>query len=370
MTVKETFDANRHRFEGFLLSCDDDQMLYNFRAACGLPLKNAAPMTGWDSPEGLLRGHTTGHYLSGLALACAAGSENSERLKIKIDYMVDSLEECQNVFESSGNYESGFLSAYSEEQFDKLEEFVFYPKIWAPYYTLHKILAGLLDCYEYGGNEKALRIAAKVGKWVYARLCKLPSRQLNRMWAMYIAGEYGGMNEVLARLYKFKANPEFITAAALFNHIAGNGDPPGPTGGSTYFMPLLPGGKKRFDTQSNSCCHSTGLESHVKYQELIYFKSEDTLYVNLYIASQLDWKEKKITVKQSGDFLKEEKAVIEIGGGGNVELRLRVPFWLRGKAAIAINGAVTDYAIDDGYAVLKGPFKDGDKVEISLPFSF
>ncbi len=75
-------------------------------------------------------------------------------------------------------------------------------QIWAPYYTLHKILAGLLDCYEVGGNRKALEIARDMGGWVHARLKVLPTETRISMWNRYIAGEYGGMNEVLARLYR------------------------------------------------------------------------------------------------------------------------------------------------------------------------
>jgi len=482
------FDDNRKRFEVFLLGVCDDQMLYNFRVACGLPTKDAQPMTGWDSPEGLLRGHTTGHYLSGIALACSGSVENSKKFKAKVDYMIASLAECQEAFESSGNYAPGFLSAYSEEQFDKLEEYVVYPKIWAPYYTLHKIFAGLLDCYEFGKNNKALHIAERLGMWVYNRLCILPQEQLNKMWAMYIAGEYGGMNEAMARLYKFSPNSNFLAAAKLFdneklflplsqninalcdmhgnqhvpqiigaleifrqtgewesyeiaqnfwqfatqshiynlggigegemfkepnhvasyltdktaescvsynmlklskmlfeyapkseymdyyertllNHIAGNGDASGPTGGSTYFMPLHPGAVKGFDTNGNSCCHGTGLESHVKYQESIYFKSDNTLYVNLYMASQLDWKEKSIILRQTGDFLKDQGTAIEITGDAAIEIRLRIPFWLKTDATITHNGKTVDFSTEDGYAVVPGPFNCGDKLEIALPFS-
>jgi len=488
------FDENRQRFEEFLLNCDDDQMLYNFRAACGLPTKNAEPMTGWDSPEGLLRGHTTGHYLSGIALACKGSVENGARFKQKLDYMVQSLAECQDAFEADGRYAPGFLSAYSEEQFNKLEEYEVYPKIWAPYYTLHKIFAGLLDCYEYGESKSALRIAERLGDWAYARLSKLAPDQLNKMWAIYIAGEYGGMNESMARLYKIIPKPHYLDAAklfdneklflpmsqnintlcdihanqhvpqiigaleifrqtgeaiyyeiaqnfwhfvtqahiynlggsgegemfkephrvashltdktaescvsynmlklsmllfqykpfshymdfyerVLFNHIAGNGDASGPTGGSTYFMPLHPGGKKKFDTHSNSCCHGTGLESHVKYQESIYFKWENTLYVNLYMPSVLEWKEKNIIIRQTADFLKEQRAVFEIAGDSSnvdIEIRLRIPFWLcsqRGaKASIKLNGSDVGFVMQNGYAIVQGPVNSGDKLEINLPF--
>ena len=70
--------------------------------------------------------------------------------------MVDELGECQRAFQNIDGIREGFLSAYSEEQFDLLEEYTPYPKIWAPYYTLHKIIAGLLDCYLYIDKKEAL----------------------------------------------------------------------------------------------------------------------------------------------------------------------------------------------------------------------
>ncbi|MCL2702788.1 MAG: glycoside hydrolase family 127 protein [Defluviitaleaceae bacterium] len=482
------FDDNRRRFEECLLACDDDQMLYNFRAASGLDTKGAEPMSGWDSPECLLRGHTTGHYLSGIALASRGCPDNSENFKKKIEYMVDSLEECQNAFAASGGYAGGFLSGYSEEQFDLLEEYVVYPKIWAPYYTLHKILAGLLDCHEFGGSAKALTVAEKVGMWTYNRLAKLSAEQLAKMWAMYIAGEFGGMNETMARLYKLSPKPEFIKAAkffdneklflpmaanidtlcdmhgnqhvpqiigaleiyerthedyyyniarnfwrfvtdahcyniggsgegemfkepgyiaayltdktaescvsynmmklsrmlfryepvsgymdyyerALYNHIAPSGDPNGPSGGSAYFTPLRPGGQKSYDEKSNSCCHGTGLENHVKYQDSIYYTNGDTLYVNLYIASELSWREKGVVITQSGDFLKDQRVIFDIGQSARIDLRLRMPAWLEEKAEIKHSGVMLDFEVKDGYAVINRDFAPGDKLEISLPFT-
>ena len=68
----------------------------------------------------------------------------------------------------------GFLSGYLEEQFDLLEEYTPYPQIWAPYYTLHKLFAGLLDCYELLGNSLALKIAEDLGDWTCRRLSRLP----------------------------------------------------------------------------------------------------------------------------------------------------------------------------------------------------
>ncbi len=121
------------------------------------------------------------------------------------------------------NWGKGFISAYPPDQFIMLEQGATYGgrnnQIWAPYYTLHKILAGLLDCYEVGGNEKALEIAKGMGLWVIERLKEVPTETRIRMWNRYIAGEYGGMNEVMARLNRLTKDPRFLDGAKLFDNI-------------------------------------------------------------------------------------------------------------------------------------------------------
>ncbi|WP_037267926.1 beta-L-arabinofuranosidase domain-containing protein [Kibdelosporangium aridum] len=125
---------------------------------------------------------------------------------------------------TDGRRHPGFLSAYTEAQFIRLEEFTNYSAagIWAPYYTLHKIARGLLDAYHLTGNEQALRIARKVGDWVHSRLSKLDRERLNRMWSLHIAGEYGGMNEVMAHLAAIETDPArkaaYLTTATCFDN--------------------------------------------------------------------------------------------------------------------------------------------------------
>jgi DUF1680 family protein len=484
----DIFTANRDRGEEFLLSVDDDRMLYNFRDVAGLDKKGAQPMLGWDAPECKLKGHTTGHYLS--ALSIAYDSSQDPRFKEKIDYMVSELGKCQHALEVSGKYNYGFLSAYSEEQFDLLEEYTIYPVIWAPYYTLHKILTGLLDCYELGKNEQALEIATKIGTWVYNRLSSLPKKQLDKMWSMYIAGEFGGMNEAMARLYSITGDEKFIQAAklfdndklfipmeknidtlggmhanqhipqvvgalriydeikdmkyfkmaknfwdmvvadhiyniggvgegemfkpagqigsfisektaescatynmlkltkslfrycpeagymdyyerALYNHMLASQDQSGPVGGSTYFMPLSPGGQKAYDEDGNSCCHGTGMESHIKYQESIYFYNDDNLYVNLYIPSKLDWQEKGVEIIQWGDYLRDNTLYFEIKGSGKFNINFRVPYWIEKGFNIKINGKEEKTDTHPGsFATVKREWQDGDRIEINIPFTF
>jgi DUF1680 family protein len=120
------------------------------------------------------------------------------------------------------NWGAGFISAYPPDQFIMLEKGATYgtqdSQIWAPYYTLHKILAGLLDSYEVGGNQKALEVAKGMGAWAYTRLKAVPPETRIAMWNRYIAGEYGGMNEVMARLFRLTGDRRFIDGAKLFDN--------------------------------------------------------------------------------------------------------------------------------------------------------
>ena len=210
------FYAAQERMRQYLRGTDPDQWLYNFRQAAGLDSRGGLPMSGWDAPEGLLRGHSTGHYLSALALCWRATGD--EEILRKARYMADALGECQEAFSAREGYRPGFLSAYSEEQFDLLEAYTPYPKIWAPYYTLHKILAGLLDLYGLAGVERARTVAEGVGDWIYRRLSRLDHERRVRMWGIYIAGEYGGMSESLAELYRLTGRERYLTAARYFDN--------------------------------------------------------------------------------------------------------------------------------------------------------
>ncbi|WP_033338108.1 beta-L-arabinofuranosidase domain-containing protein, partial [Catenuloplanes japonicus] len=119
-----------------------------------------------------------------------------------------------------GPSHAGFLAAYPETQFIQLEQYVTYPAIWAPYYTCHKIMRGLLDAHTLAGNATALTVARGMGEWVHSRLGHLPRAQLDRMWALYIAGEYGGMNEVMADLHALTGDVTFLDTARCFDNTA------------------------------------------------------------------------------------------------------------------------------------------------------
>ncbi|MGE5420836.1 MAG: beta-L-arabinofuranosidase domain-containing protein [Chloroflexota bacterium] len=257
------FIENRDKFMTGLANTNPDNFLYMFRNAFGQEQPaGAEPLGGWDSQQTKLRGHSTGHYLSAIAQAYAgAGYDATLKANFadKMEYMVNTLYELsqmsgkpkagkgdfvsdptaiplghgKSVFNSDlsaagirtdyWNWGKGFISAYPPDQFIMLENGASYggdsAKIWAPYYTLHKILTGLLDVYEFSGNEKALEIVKGMGDWVYFRLRQLPTGTLLSMWNRYIAGEYGGMNEVMARLYRITSEPRYLEAAHLFDNI-------------------------------------------------------------------------------------------------------------------------------------------------------
>lgn len=257
------FIENREKFIKTLAETNPDSFLYMFRNAFGQKQPDNAEALGvWDTQDTKLRGHATGHYLTAIAQAYASTGYDSalhENFAKKMDYMVNTLYQLAQMSgqprEAGGLYVSdptavpfgpgkaaydsdlstegirtdywnwgkGFISAYPPDQFIMLEKGANYggqkTQIWAPYYTLHKILAGLLDVYEVSGNEKALEISKGMGDWVYARMKKLPNETLISMWNRYIAGEFGGMNEVMARLYRITNEKRYLEVAQLFDNI-------------------------------------------------------------------------------------------------------------------------------------------------------
>lgn len=238
LTDSGVFYDNQKRCLNYLLFLDPDRMLYNFRKAFGFDTKGAVPPGGWEEPSGLLRGHSTGHYLS--ALAHAFASTGDCRFRRRADEIITELRRLQKTCHGEpedfhtdctpnnagqslwsrtpDTWGEGYLSAYSPDQFDLLEKFTPYATIWAPYYTLHKILAGLLDCFLLLQSDEALFCARGIGDWVCRRLSTTTKEQRAAMWKLYIAGEYGGINESLAALYKVTGNPAYLKTAQMFDN--------------------------------------------------------------------------------------------------------------------------------------------------------
>ena len=130
------------RDQNYLLSLDPDRLLRNFRVNVGLPT-DAKPYGGWEAPNCELRGHALGHYLSALSLMYA--STGDEQFKQRADHIVAELAMCQSNSPAAGFHE-GYLSAFPESFIDRVEQS---KQVWAPWYTLHKIMAGLLDANQH-----------------------------------------------------------------------------------------------------------------------------------------------------------------------------------------------------------------------------
>lgn len=183
----------------YLLSLKPERLLSRFRTTAGLD-SLVSSYQGWESGE--LRGHFTGHYLSACSMMYAATGD--EKLKRNIDILISGLKECQDA------NKDGYISAFPESFIDRVER---NEKVWAPYYTIHKIMAGLLDVNTYCKNGEALIIAEKMADWIDRRFQALSHQQIQNMLD---STEQGGMNEVLYNLYARSNDPRYLKLAQKF----------------------------------------------------------------------------------------------------------------------------------------------------------
>jgi DUF1680 family protein len=467
---KHAMDLDRQ----YLLSLDVDRLLHNFRINAGLP-SSAEPLGGWEEPKGELRGHFVGHYLSACALMYA--STGDEQIKQKGNAVVAGLAECQ------AKIGTGYLSAFPEEFFDRVEN---RQRVWAPYYTLHKIYAGLQDMYVYCDNQQALDVCKKFADWVIARNSKLTDEQMQAM----LGTEHGGMNETLANLYALTGEEKYLKIAQRFNHMAvlgpasrredrltglhantqipkfigtareyeltgdewcktastffwdtvvkersyvigghsnGEGFSPkehlsealGPNTTETcntynmlkltrhlfcwdpraeyadyyeralynhilasqnpedgmmcYYVPLRSGSRKNYSAPTTSfwCCTGTGVENHAKYGDSTYFHSDKALYVNLFIASELNWKAKGLKLRQETKYPDEasSKLTFTCDKPVDLELQIRHSYWAVNGIEITVNGQKQQIESKPAsWATVARSWKSGDTVEIKMPF--
>ncbi len=458
----------------YLHSLPTDRLLHNFRVNAGIP-SSAKPLGGWEAPDCELRGHYSGgHYLSAAARMYA--SSGDDELKNNATAVVAGLGKCQDALKN------GYLSAFPVEFFDRLRE---RQRVWAPFYTIHKIMAGLLDMYVYCGNTQALDIVQKMADWTADYTSSLGYEHMQRI----LQTEYGGMGEVLCNLYAVTGKgdyvdvarrfdkkeffdplaahrdelkglhvnthiPQVIAAARLYeitgerryrdiaeyfwdevvsersyctggtsNRESWNTDPGklstelGPTttecccaynmmkltrhlfgwspdarfmdyyerlvfnhrlgtinaedGAMMYYLPLASGYWKTFGKPFDAfwCCTGTGSEEYAKLTDTIYFHDEQSLYVNLYIDSQLEWPEKGLRLVQQTRFPEEQGTTISVAvqAPTQLSLNLRVPYWAP-EGSIKINGIpLPAFASPSSYLSLNRVWKNGDKVELSLP---
>lgn len=293
LTGDNRLTSNRELDINQLLSLDVTQQLYNYRDTYCLPTEGYTMSDGWDSPQTKLKGHGSGHYMSALAFAYASSTNQAQKTKLKanIKRMVDELRACQEMtfvysdslgryFEArdyapeevlkqmEGNWRAfdeykkdykhygyGYINAIPAAHPALIECYRAYNNeewVWAPYYSIHKQLAGLIDIANNVDDkeiaDKALLIAKDMGLWVWNRLKyrsyvkrdgtreERQAKPGNRyeMWNMYIAGEVGGMQESLSRLASMVSNPDekahllegasFFDAPAFYDPVAHNID--------------------------------------------------------------------------------------------------------------------------------------------------
>jgi uncharacterized protein len=209
--LKHAQDLDRE----YLLKLEPDRMLAYYRQRAGL--KPRAPgYGGWDGDGRNLTGHILGHYLSAASMMWAATGD--VRFKERVDYIVRELKEVQD---SNGD---GYLGALAggKECFAAVARGEIRSAsfdlngLWSPFYTLHKLFAGLRDAYRTAGNRTALDLEVKFAGWTESVLAKLDETEVQRM----LNTEFGGMNEVLVDLYGDTGDKRWLDLSYRFEHHA------------------------------------------------------------------------------------------------------------------------------------------------------
>jgi DUF1680 family protein len=479
--LNSPFKENMKRESNWILSLKVNSLLHSFRTNAGVfnglegGYFKIKKLGGWESLDCDLRGHSTGHIMSGLSLLYA--STGDQIYKIKSDSIVDGLAEVQKVLN-----QGGYLSAYPQNLIDRS---IAGQSVWAPWYTQHKILSGLIDQYLYCNNSKALEIAKGMGDWAYEKLKSLSKEQRKQM----LKNEFGGMNDSYYNLYSITGNlnykslaeffyhedvlepllagedilekkhantyipkligisrgyelegnkkyediasffwntvvdhHSFVTGSnsdkekffkgdklsehlsgytgescnvynmlkltrhlfantpnskyadfyekALYNHILGQQDPE--SGNVCYFLPMLPGAHKVYSTKENSfwCCVGSGFENQAKYGEFIYYHTDKDLYVNLFIPSELNWKEKGVVLKQETSFPEKNKTMFTVNTlkPCKMAINIRYPGWAINGILVTINGKeILAQKDSNGYISVNRKWKNNDKIEVVFP---
>jgi DUF1680 family protein len=467
--------------EKYLLELEPDRMLANFRKNAGLAPK-APVYGGWESIEPWIdircHGHTAGHYLT--AAACMFETTGDARFAERVDYMVAELAECQA---KTG----GWLTAFPDGVAPLTDSLAGKEFAGVPWYTTHKVLAGLRDAHLHRGSKPALEALVKFADWIDGACRDVPEDRFQKM----LDREHGGMNEVLAdvaaitgdkkyeklairfchralldplargedtlnglhantqipkivgfsRLGDLTGQREFLSASgyfwdtvtrersfvtgghgdnehffpkdefakhlpsgktmetccthnmlrltrslygrqpqalyydyferALFNGILASQDPE--TGMMTYFQSTRPGYVRLYHTPFDSfwCCTGSGIENHARYGEAIYARDHGTLFVNLFIASTLHWREAGIRVEQETRFPDADTTRLTLRGDQPREftLAIRQPAWCP-VMTLTVNGRhKISSRKPGGYHALQRRFRPGDVVEVRVPMS-
>jgi DUF1680 family protein len=456
----------------YLYSLPNERLAHNFRVTVGIP-SDADPLGGWEAPDCELRGHYVGHYLSSCALIHAGTGDDA--IAAKANDLVAILAQCQA--------KDGYLGAYPATFYDRLRA---HQKVWAPFYTYHKILAGMIDMYEHTGNKQALDVAVKMADWADTYSKSFSDDE----WQRVLLTEHGGMNEASFNLYAITGNPRYRDLGYRFEHkkmfvpLAANQDMLNGnhantnipkmigairgyeltgdtrylsiaqnfqrivkdhhtycTGGTSngegwhepdgiasqlgpaaeecccsynmmkltrhlfgqepdakhfdyyermllnvrygtqdrngmlmYYVSLRPGLYKTFGTQFDAfwCCTGTGSEEYAKLNDSIYFHDDSSVYVNLFIPSRLDWKERGLQLRQTTKFPNEQTITFTVDAAPTkpTAIKVRVPYWATKGATVAVNNQpLSDTATTSSYLEINHPWKAGDVVTVEIPMT-
>ena len=466
-----------------LLKYDNDRLLAPFLKEAGLTPKGEL-YPNWAG----LDGHVGGHYLTALAMNAATGSEACRE---RMEYWISELQRCadanaKNHPEWGKGYVGGVPGSDRIWSNYKKGNFGPYSGAWVPYYNLHKMYAGLRDCWVYCGNEQAKKLFLDFCDWAIDLTSGLTDEQVERT----LHTEHGGMNEVLADAYAITGDKKYLDVAKRFSHkrlllpleqrqdcldnmhantqvpkvvgferiselsgdeayhnaasffwdivtgertlaFGGNSrrehfpskeackdfveDIDGPEtcntnnmlklseelhrrnpearyadfyelatfnhilssqhpehGGYVYFTSARPRHYRNYSAPNEAmwCCVGTGMENHGKYGQFVYTHKGDNLFVNLFAATQLNWKERGIVVRQETQFPYAETSRISIAEGkGQFTLQVRYPAWVKpGEFAVKVNGQpVSIVTGPSSYVAISRKWKKGDVVDITFP---
>ena len=383
------FRANQARNTSYLLFLEPERMLRSFRLNYG-QRSSAEPLGGWEKPLSQIRGHTTGHLLSGLALTYASTGNTAARDRGR--YLVTQLARLQARATGAG-FHRGYLSAFPEGYFGVLEQG---RSIWSPYYMIHKYLAGLIDQYQLAGDGQALDVATQLGDWVDWRTGRLSYDQMQ----MVLQTEFGGLPEALANLYTITGAERYLATAQRFYHAA-------------VLDPLADGVDALPGLQANvttpkiiACvrmCEETGspgdrdiarnfwdiVTGHHGYviggagnyehfqppdvvaAQLSNFTCENcvsyNLYVNLFIPSQVS--AHGLVLRQATGFPDDPVIRLSVlSGSATITLRVRVPRWIAARPRVVLNGVpLGGTAAAPGWLTIRRRWQAGDRLAVTLP---
>ena len=500
--VKMTDDYCTNAFEKemkYLLSFDTERLLAGFRENAGLSTNGAKRYGGWENTN--IAGHCVGHYLTALAQAYQnpnVTSDQKDALYKRMKTLIDGMQACQQ----HPRGKKGFLWAAPvpsdgnvERQFDRVEigKANIFDDAWVPWYTMHKLIAGIVDVYNATQYAPAKDMGSALGDWVYNRCSGWSQQTRNTVLSI----EYGGMNDCMYDLYHITGKDNHAAAAHIFdedalfqkvsnggrdvlngrhanttipkfigalkryivldgktvngqkvdasaylkyaenfwdmvtthhtyitggnsewehfgkddildaertncncetcnsynmlklsrelfkithdskymdfyentyyNSILSSQNPE--TGMTTYFQPMATGYFKVYSTQWDKfwCCTGSGMESFTKLGDTIYMHDNDSLYVNFYQSSVINWAEKNVSITQESTIPDGASVKFTIKGSSELDLRFRIPDWIDGTMGVSVNGTKYTYKTVNGYADVSGNFSNGDVIELTVP---